>query len=175
MTSRTNLLLAGVALWAVCGHAALADVPKAQIRGDVDAELRRQLEQAVGEVDAAPANRFEARRRARIVRARVVNPKWISGIMRHGYKGGFELAATVDYLFAVAATADCVADHHFDAVFDAYLVDDEVRAFLERHNPAALKDIADRLLEAQTRGLWQAKSNSAGMQLHAWAKGSEAA
>lgn len=65
MTSRTNLLLAGVALWAVCGHAALADVPKAQIRGDVDAELRRQLEQAVGEVDAAPANRFEARRRAR--------------------------------------------------------------------------------------------------------------
>ena len=112
---------------------------------------------------------------ARIVRARVVNPKWISGIMRHGYKGGFELAATVDYLFAFAATADCVADHHFDAVFDAYLVDDEVRAFLERHNPAALKDIADRLLEAQTRGLWQAKSNSAGMQLHAWAKGSEAA
>ena len=65
MTSRTNLLLAGVALWAVCGHAALADVPKAQIRGDVDAELRRQLEQALGEVDAAPANRFEARRRAR--------------------------------------------------------------------------------------------------------------
>lgn len=112
---------------------------------------------------------------ARIVRARVVNPKWISGIMRHGYKGGFELAATVDYLFAFAATADCVADHHFDAVFDAYLVDDEVRAFLERHNPAALKDIADRLLEAQTRGLWQAKSNSAGVQLQAWATGSEAA
>ncbi|WP_447910016.1 autotransporter assembly complex protein TamA [Brevundimonas bullata] len=65
MTSRTNLLLAGVALWAVCGHAALADVPKAQIRGEVDADLRRQLEQAVGQVEAAPANRFEARRRAR--------------------------------------------------------------------------------------------------------------
>ncbi|WP_374310395.1 cobaltochelatase subunit CobN [Dongia sp.] len=112
---------------------------------------------------------------ARIVRARVVNPKWISGIMRHGYKGGFEMAATVDYLFAFAATADCVADHHFDAVFDAYLDDDAVRDFLERHNPAALKDIADRLLEAQARGLWQAKSNSAGMRLHAWAKGSEAA
>jgi cobaltochelatase CobN len=112
---------------------------------------------------------------ARIVRARVVNPKWISGIMRHGYKGGSELAATVDYLFAFAATADCVADHHFDAVFDAYLGDDDVRAFLERHNPAALKDIADRMLEAQTRGLWRAKSNSAGLRLHAWAKGSVAA
>lgn len=112
---------------------------------------------------------------ARIVRARVVNPKWISGIMRHGYKGGFELAATVDYLFAFAATADCVADHHFDAVFAAYLEDDAVREFLERYNPAALKDIADRLLEAQTRGLWQAKSNSAGTRLHAWSQGSKAA
>ena len=70
MTSRPKLLLAGhliggLALWAACGHAALADVPKAQIRGEIDAELRRQLEQAVGRADAAPANRFEARRRAR--------------------------------------------------------------------------------------------------------------
>jgi cobaltochelatase CobN len=112
---------------------------------------------------------------ARIVRARVVNPKWISGIMRHGYKGGFELAATVDYLFAFAATADCVADHHFDAVYAAYLDDEAVREFLEKHNPAALKDIANRLLEAQTRGLWQAKSNSAGIRLHAWSNGSKAA
>jgi len=54
-----------VALWAVCGHAAAAAEPKAEIRGDVDAELRRRLEQAVGQVDEAPANRFEARRRAR--------------------------------------------------------------------------------------------------------------
>lgn len=54
-----------MALWAVCGHAAIAAEPKAEIRGDVDAELRRRLEQAVGQVDEAPANRFEARRRAR--------------------------------------------------------------------------------------------------------------
>ncbi|WP_292084573.1 MULTISPECIES: autotransporter assembly complex protein TamA [unclassified Brevundimonas] len=65
MTSRSHLLLASVALWAVCGHAAVAAQPKAEIRGDVDAELRRRLEQAVGQVDEAPANRFEARRRAR--------------------------------------------------------------------------------------------------------------
>jgi cobaltochelatase CobN len=112
---------------------------------------------------------------ARIVRARVVNPKWIGGVMRHGYKGAFEMAATVDYLFAFAATADCVANHHFDAVFEAYLADDEVRAFLERNNPAALKDIAGRMLEAQERGLWKAKSNSAGIRLNAWSKGSKAA
>jgi cobaltochelatase CobN len=98
---------------------------------------------------------------ARVVRARVVNPKWISGVMRHGYKGAFEMAATVDYLFAFAATADCVADHHFDAVFSAYLMDDEVRGFLEANNPAALKEIAAKLLEAQERGLWKSRSNTA--------------
>ncbi len=65
MTSRSHLLLASVALWAVCGQAALADEPKAEIRGEIDGELRRRLEQAVGQVDNAPANRFEARRRAR--------------------------------------------------------------------------------------------------------------
>jgi cobaltochelatase CobN len=97
---------------------------------------------------------------ARVVRARVVNPKWIAGIMRHGYKGGFEMAATVDYLFAFAATARCVKDHHFDAVFEAYLDDDEVRGFLNENNPAALKEMSERLLEAQERGLWRPRLNS---------------
>jgi cobaltochelatase CobN len=106
---------------------------------------------------------------ARVVRARVVNPKWIEGVMRHGYKGAFEMAATVDYLFAFAATTDCVADHHFDLVFDAYLADEEVRAFIERHNPAALKEIAERLLEAQERDLWRSKSNAAHGRLNEWA------
>ena len=96
---------------------------------------------------------------ARVVRARVVNPKWISGVMRHGYKGAFEMAATVDYLFAFAATAQCVSDHHFDAVFDAYVMDDEVRQFFERYNPAALAEMASRLKEAQDRELWRPRSN----------------
>ena len=95
----------------------------------------------------------------RVVRARVVNPKWIQGVMRHGYKGAFEMAATVDYLFAFAATARAVSDHHFDAVFEAYLLDEEVRQFLQTANPDALGDIADRLLEAQNRGLWTSRRN----------------
>ena len=99
---------------------------------------------------------------ARTVRARVVNPKWIRGVMRHGYKGAFEMAATVDYLFAFAATSHAVRDHHFDAVFDAYLGDPEVRKFIEDTNPAALREMAARLREAQARGLWKPRSN------HAW-------
>ncbi len=106
---------------------------------------------------------------ARVVRARVVNPKWIRGVMRHGYKGAFEMAATVDYLFAFAATARAVGDHHFDAVYEAYLEDDEVRGFLEANNAAALGEIATRLIEAQERGLWRPKSNSARGRLEALA------
>ncbi|MGO1118245.1 cobaltochelatase subunit CobN [Rhodovibrionaceae bacterium A322] len=98
---------------------------------------------------------------ARVVRARVVNPKWIAGVMRHDYKGAFEMAATVDYLFAFAATTGAVADHHFDAVYEAYLEDSQVREFLERHNPEALKEMAARLQEALDRGLWQSRSNRA--------------
>ncbi|WP_299626020.1 cobaltochelatase subunit CobN [Pelagibius sp.] len=102
---------------------------------------------------------------ARVVRARAVNPKWIAGVMRHGYKGAFEMAATVDYLFAFAATTGAVADHHFDAVYEAYLEDPAVRSFLEDNNPAALAEMADRLAEAQERGLWRARSNSAAAEL----------
>ena len=74
----------------------------------------------------------------RVVRGRAANPKWLNGVMRHGYKGAFEIAATVDYLFAFAATARVVEDHHFDALYDAYLVDSEVRDFIQRCNPDAL-------------------------------------
>ncbi len=96
----------------------------------------------------------------RVVHARAVNPKWLRGVMRHGYKGGFEIAATVDYLFAFAATARAVKDHHFDAVYDAYLGDALVRGFLAAHNPDALKEIAARMNEAIERGLWHPKSNT---------------
>ena len=81
--------------------------------------------------------------------------------MRHGYKGAFEIAATVDYLFAFAATTGAVKDHHFDAVFDAYVADDDVRDFMADANPAALRELAERLLEAQERSLWRPRANHA--------------
>jgi cobaltochelatase CobN len=97
---------------------------------------------------------------ARVVRGRVTNPKWIAGVMRHGYKGAFEMAATVDYMFAFAATTGAVRDDHFDAVFDAYINDPQVRGFIEEANPAALREMSQRLLEAQDRGLWKPRANS---------------
>jgi cobaltochelatase CobN len=97
----------------------------------------------------------------RVVRARAANPKWIAGAMRHGYKGAFEIAATVDYLFAFAATTGLAGDHHFEALYGAYIADDTVRGFIAENNPAALRDIAARLDEAIERGLWSPHSNSA--------------
>ncbi|MCJ8311041.1 MAG: cobaltochelatase subunit CobN, partial [Rhizobiaceae bacterium] len=106
----------------------------------------------------------------RVVRARVVNPKWIAGVMRHGYKGAFEIAATVDYLFAFSATTGAVSDHHFDAVYQAFVADDEVREFMADNNPHALSEMCDRLLEALDRGLWTARSNSAKFELEQLAR-----
>ena len=96
---------------------------------------------------------------ALVVRGRAANPKWIAGVMRHGYKGAFEIAATVDYLFAFAATTGQVRDDQFDLLFDAYLADERVRAFLAEANPAALKEIAARFEEARTRDLWKPGGN----------------
>ncbi|KMQ81192.1 CobN component of cobalt chelatase involved in B12 biosynthesis [Candidatus Burkholderia pumila] len=92
---------------------------------------------------------------ARVVRARVVNPKWIDGVKRHGYKGASELAATVDYLFGYDATARVVSDHQYALVTDAYVNDADTRDFMQKHNPHALQSICERLLEAMERGMWQ--------------------
>lgn len=101
----------------------------------------------------------------RVVRGRAANPKWIRGVMRHGYKGAFEMAATVDYLFAFAATTRLVGDHHFDALFEAYLEDEQVRSFLAEANPDALHEMAARFTEAVERGLWRPRSNRAKLLL----------
>ena len=97
----------------------------------------------------------------RVMRSRVVNPKWIDGVKRHGYKGAFEMAATLDYLFAFAATTGAVKNHHFDMAEAAFIEDDETREFIAQHNPAALREMAERLQEAIDRGMWNPKSNSA--------------
>jgi cobaltochelatase CobN len=91
----------------------------------------------------------------RVYRSRVINPKWIAGAMRHGYKGASEMAATLDFLFAYDATANCVQDFMYQGVADAYLFDESVREFIEQNNPWVQRDMAERLLEANQRGLWE--------------------
>ncbi|RRD23191.1 cobaltochelatase subunit CobN [Brucellaceae bacterium VT-16-1752] len=98
---------------------------------------------------------------SRVVRGRASNPKWIAGVMRHGYKGAAEIAATVDYLFAFAATTGKVGNHHFEAVYQAYIADKAVHDFMAEKNPAALAETAAKLNDAIERGFWTPRSNSA--------------
>jgi cobaltochelatase CobN len=92
----------------------------------------------------------------RVFRSRVTNPRWIGAMVRHGYKGAFELAATVDYLFGYDATTGVVDDWMYEAVAEKYVRDPDVGAFLRKSNPWALQAMTERLLEAAERGLWGA-------------------
>jgi len=92
----------------------------------------------------------------RVYRSRVVNPKWLSAMQRHGYRGGLELAATVDSLFGFSATAGIVTDWMFEGIAESFAGGDMQR-FLKRHNPWALHAIVERLLEAEQRQLWTPK------------------
>jgi cobaltochelatase, CobN subunit len=92
---------------------------------------------------------------ARVFRARVVNPRWIQAMRRHGYKGAFEMAATVDYLFGYDATAGVVADWMYEKLTAEYVLDPDNRKFLQESNPWALHGMAERLLEAVERRMWE--------------------
>jgi cobaltochelatase CobN len=93
----------------------------------------------------------------RVFRARVVNPKWLGAMQAHGYRGGLELAATVDALLGFSATSGVVSDWMFEDVAEQY-AGGATRRFLERENPWALNAIVERLLEAEQRGLWQPRA-----------------
>ena len=91
----------------------------------------------------------------RVFRSRVVNPKWIDSMKRHGYKGAFELAATVDYMFGYDATAQVIEDWMYEDVTESYVLDPKTQRFFQQSNPWALKGIVERLLEAIERGMWE--------------------
>ena len=91
----------------------------------------------------------------RVFRSRVVNPKWMDSMKRHGYKGAFELAATVDYIFGYDATAQIIDDWMYQEVTERYALDADMQQFFEQSNPWALRSIAERLMEAADRGMWE--------------------
>ncbi len=90
----------------------------------------------------------------RVIRSRVLNPKWINAMREHKYKGAFEMAASVDYLFAYDATTNLIDDYQYENIADALVFDAENQNFLKANNPSGLEEMAERLLEATQRGLW---------------------
>jgi cobaltochelatase CobN len=92
----------------------------------------------------------------RVFRTRVVNPKWVQSMQRHGYKGAFEMAATVDYIFGYDATTHVVEDWMYGQLAERYVLDPQVQQFFQEKNPWALRNIIERLMESVERGLWAA-------------------
>ena len=110
---------------------------------------------------AAPRIRTLKEELNRVIRSRVLNPKWIEAMREHGYKGAFEMSASVDYMFAYDATTNLIDDYQYELVSDALIFDNDNRQFLQDNNPAALEEMAERLLEATQRGLWSDNNNYA--------------
>ena len=108
----------------------------------------------------SPRARLLTEEIARVVRARAANPKWADGMMRHGFRGGAEIAATLDHLAAFAHLADAVPPHLFDLYHDATLGRDDLTAFLARENPAALAALRDTFQRLRDAGLWITRRNS---------------
>tara|TARA_R110002020_G_scaffold10965_9_gene41703 strand:- start:366 stop:4109 length:3744 start_codon:yes stop_codon:yes gene_type:complete len=96
-----------------------------------------------------------------VMRSRVVNPKWLTGVKRHGYRGAFEIIATVDFMFAFAATTGAVKTHHFDLAFEAFIEDDATRGFIQSANAYGYAELIAKFDEARQRGLWSPRSNAA--------------
>ena len=110
----------------------------------------------------------------KVMRSRLLNPRWIEGMKQHGYKGAFEMGASLDYLFAYDAATDRVPDWCYGALCDRWLTDADTRQFLSDRNPWVLRDMAERLLEASNRGLWQQPRNQQLNQLRELVMESEA-
>jgi cobaltochelatase CobN len=91
----------------------------------------------------------------KVIRSRVLNPRWIDAMRGHGYKGAFEMAATVDYLFGYGATTDLIRDTHYQEIAQTLLLDPQQQEFFKKYNPAAFQDATERILEAAERGLWK--------------------
>jgi len=102
----------------------------------------------------------------RVYRSRVINPKWIESVKRHGYKGGLELTATVDYIFGFDATARIAPDFVYQGLAEHYVLDPNTQEFLRESNPWALNAMADRLLEAAQRGMWEQPNEVTTAALH---------
>lgn len=108
----------------------------------------------------APRARTLPEEIARVVQARAANPDWLAGMMRHGFRGGAEIAATLDHMAAFAHLAGVVSAHLFDLYYEATLGNEDVTAFLESENPQAAAAMRAQFAALDAAGLWHSRRNS---------------
>jgi cobaltochelatase CobN len=103
--------------------------------------------------------RSTAEETCHVFRSRLLNPKYINSMKRHGYKGASDLSRSVDYVLGWDATADTVEDWMYEKLAEKYALDEDMQEWLKEVNPFALQNITERLLEAIERGLWDASDD----------------
>jgi len=128
--------------------------------------------------DTRDTKRVEVRSLAdevrRVVRSKLLNPKWIEGMKRHGYKGAGDISKRIGRVYGWEATTQEVDDWIFDDIAKTFVLDAEMRKFFEENNPWALEEVGRRLLEAYERGLWNADEEvveglkSAYLEMEGW-------
>ncbi len=96
---------------------------------------------------------------AYVMRSRVLNPKWLEGLQRHGFKGAMELSKLTEYILGWGATSDSIEQWMYKAVTEAFILNDEVREWIKENNPYALKEMIEDMLECDNRELWDAPAD----------------
>ncbi len=94
-----------------------------------------------------------------VLRSRLINPKWLQGMRRHGYKGAGDISHMMDVVFGWDATAEVIEDWMYEAIAEKYALDQDMKEWMQQVNPHALQNIIDKLLEAIARGMWKADSD----------------
>ncbi len=102
-----------------------------------------------------PVTRDIGKETARIMRSRILNPKWLEGLKRHGFKGAQEIATATDTFFGWDATAEVAEDWMYQSIAETFLFDEETRQWMEEVNRWAVHSVSERLLEANQRGMWE--------------------
>lgn len=92
----------------------------------------------------------------RVVRAKLLNKKWIDEMKRHGYRGASEFQRKILHLYGWAAATRMVKDWIFNEIAKTYVIDEDLRRWFMEHNVWALEEITRRLIEAAVRNVWKA-------------------
>ena len=92
-----------------------------------------------------------------VYRSKILNPKFISGLKNHGFRGVSEVASLTEFTFGWDATSDIADDWMYEGLAEKYLFDPDTRAWMEENNPHAMMEMINRLMEAYERGMWEAK------------------
>lgn len=107
-----------------------------------------------------PLVRDTAKETARIMRSRILNPKWLEGLKRHGFKGAQEISKSIDSFFGWDASAEVAEDWMYESVAENFLFDKETREWIEEVNTGVIYNVTGKLLEASKRGMWNAKEET---------------